>query len=604
MYKNTLLFFAFAFLQNLYGNEAYYFQVNSEGIYKIKVPGDLVKSNIFLSFNKYTYEVFKDSKYAYVFCPKKGIYQISSSKSHLSKVNNIIFKDVIKTKKYYRYSLPNSMNTSHWFLDIVSENKVFERKIYKGISKKYDEIYVKIKLYNFKNSKAPILVEINGKEKHYTLNYNGDKTILVPITSSKKYFNIKITSFFHDVGIESISIDSSKDKKILHENKFEKYVFTEKQKINELYKNYSYGTIIDNKFIKVEKGLSVSNLVIQKTDSIEEIKIFPAPLAKEDLTDFIIVYNSTIFNNKDLNALNKLLNKINPKLGYKFIDAQHIYNSYSISEPSSIAIKKYLHKINPKYVLFLGDASDREDENNIIPTFYYIQDKDFTRIETDYIYTYINNPENPKFSIGRLPFKTSSELSFFIQKVLKFLELQEQKKYIIYDDISLIKNPLSVKYTSYEKQNSLKKYLGLNTIPDYINSEKPTLFQFIGHASYSGWSNNKKVNIDDMNSINIGNLFLVLDLSCWTGTFSHYKKNCFAEDLIKMKDKGSVTSISASGYTKINNYENITEYFIKNRGNEIGLTLTKMKKELFNKNKISIDDIHAYNLLGIPTLEY
>jgi len=98
--------------------------------------------------------------------------------------------------------------------------------------------------------------------------------------------------------------------------------------------------------------------------------------------------------------------------------------------------------------------------------------------------------------------------------------------------------------------------------------------------------------------------FILIDLSCWTGTFAYHKRNCFAENLIKMKNKGAVSTISASGYTQINSYNDITHFFVKNKGKPIGDILIRMKKNLFRTNKISLDDIHAYNLLGIPTLKY
>jgi len=115
---------------------------------------------------------------------------------------------------------------------------------------------------------------------------------------------------------------------------------------------------------------------------------------------------------------------------------QEIYNKYSFSNVSASAIKQFLHEVRIEDVLLLGDANEQKDKDNLIPTFYYIQRKDQTRIETDYIYTYDTNPAKPIFSIGRLPFKTSLGLNDYLLKLNRFLERRTKMKYAIYDDVN------------------------------------------------------------------------------------------------------------------------------------------------------------------------
>ncbi|WP_162819968.1 C25 family cysteine peptidase [Kordia sp. SMS9] len=538
-----------------------------------------------------------------MYCPSKGFYQIADHFNEANTVFSIPKVLKIEERNHYKYSLPNSFDSSHWFLAIISEDNPFRKKLFKGIPVKNTKEYVKLKLYNFKKSDAPILVKINGKQYRYSVPY-GEFTVSVPVISTEKYVDIEVSSFFYEVGIEHIEMKLFEDKRLLLSNDFEKYVFRSFNTIQKMEDAYAYATFDGATFKKVEHDEKIKNLIFQKASTIQEVALYPSTIPSNTYHDFLVVYNARHFDANDLALLTKLLKRIDPNLSYVFVDSQEIYNAYSHSSPSAKAIKKHIHKVLPKHVLFLGDASEKEDEGDLIPTHYYIQDKDFTRVETDYPYSYLNDPSSPKISVGRLPFKTSSELNAYIQKVTTFLDKKKKSAYAIYDDISIITSKLDVFYTSYEKQNSVKKYLGMHTIPSYINDKNPSVFQFVGHASYTGWSKNKKVAIDDMESLTSGNMFVLIDLSCWTGTFAYHKRDCFAENLLKMDNKGAIVSISASGYTHIDNYNSITEYFVSKRGKPIGNVLKQLKKELFKQNKISLDDLHAYNLIGIPTLTY
>lgn len=602
--RNYILYLFFLLSTYVFANsDAYYFSTKTEGIYKFKIPKSLESKQLFVSFGNSYYQLFVEDNYGYIYCPKKGFYQIADHYNEADKIFSIPTVLKIEDRNHYKYSLPNSIHSSHWFLAIISEDNPFRKKFFKGILSKNMKEYLKLKLYNFKKSDAPILVKINGKEYRYSVPY-GEYAISVPVVSTEKYVEIEVLSFFYEVGIENIEMKLFEDRQLLLNDDFEKYVFSSFNTIKSVEDAYAYATFDGSIFKKVERNQKIKNLIFQKAATIKEVALFPSVVPDNTYKDFLVIYNARHFDANDLASLTKLLKRIDPSLSYGFVDSQTIYNAYSHSSPSAKAIKKYIHKMLPKHTLFLGDASEKEDESDLIPTHYYIQDKDFTRVETDYTYTYLNNPSSPKLSVGRLPFKSSSELNSYIQKVNTFLDKKKNSAYAIYDDISIITSKLDVSYTTYEKQNSVKKYLGMHTIPSYINSKTPSVFQFVGHASYTGWSKNKKVDIDDMQSLSKGNMFVLIDLSCWTGTFAYHKRDCFAENLLKMKNKGAILSISASGYTHIDNYNSITEYFVSKRGKAIGNILKQLKTELFKQNKISLDDLHAYNLIGIPTLTY
>ena len=602
-----LLLFIGTYCSAFSKNNDFYFNVEKEGFYKTKVPSNLENEKIYLYYKNTGYQVPIDKSYAYFYCPSKGNYQISS---HVIKLKSPVISSwrIIQSKKYYKYALSNSLNGDHWFTDIISEGKPFKTTF--NLRKKIKEYSnrIELKLYNFKNSNAPIIVKINSIEKHYNIEANGDYFLSIPVNHIKsETLTLEVISLFHDVGIESIRINSYADTEIALNQKFEKYTFSLPKNIKEINENYYYFTFKKNKLERVTNNDMVSNLFLQKKTEIEEVNLVDVKYPSYRQVDFLVLYNKEFENN--LKELKLILKRVSPNLSFNYIDVQSIYNKYSYSTSDSKALKKYLHHVKPKHVLLVGDANIKENRDDLIPTFYYNQFKGNTRIETDYIYTYKNDPASPIFNISRLPFKTSLELDNYIKKVTSFLNARNKSNYVIYDDISVlndINKKSKVSYTSYKKQNALKKFLSFDFIPSYINDNKGTMktFQFTGHASFSGWSDNKKVELSDMEALSKDNIFILIDLSCWTGTFAYHKRNSFSENLLNLKNKGSVTSLSVSGYSQISNYKHITGYLLKNRNKSLGAVITKMKKELFKTNKLTLDDIHAYNLFGIPTLKY
>ncbi|MCL7753104.1 C25 family cysteine peptidase [Polaribacter sp. Z022] len=586
----------------------FYFNVKKEGVYKTKIPSNLIGNNLYLYYQNKSSQVYINKNYVYFYCPSRGNYQISRIETKKIKPIVVSSWEIIKKKKYYKYALSNSLNEKHWFTDIISDGKSFKTnftviKKTNGYSKE-----IQLNLYNFKSSNAPIILKINNMEKHYVLEGHGDQFLNIPINNIKsEKIALELISLFNDVGVESIKINSFADIEIVLKYKFEKNTFSSPKTLKEINEHYFYFTLKKNKLERVFKNKRVSNLIIQKKTEIEEVKLINVIHPSYKKVDFLILYNKEFENN--LKALKELLNIINPNLSYNYINVQDVYNKYSYSTADPKALKKYLHYIKPKHVLLVGDSNIKENKEDLIPTFFYTQFKGNTRIETDYIYTYKNDPASPLFSISRLPFKTTLELDCYIKKTTSFLNLNNKNNYVIYDDISVlndIEKKKKVSYTSFKRQNALKKLLGFNFIPNYLNDNIKNMktFQFTGHASFSGWSDNKKVEFSDMKNLNKNNLFILIDLSCWTGTFAYHKRNSFSENLLALRDKGSVTSLSVSGYSQISNYKHITNYLLKNRNKSLGSVITKMKKELFKKNELTLDDIHAYNLFGISTLKY
>jgi len=607
MYKLFITLSVLFFFNKPLKASNYSFYATQEGIYKLAIPNDLIKKTIYIHFEKLSYyQVHKEEKYIYFYCPRSGVYQISDSKKEISKKYKLPKNLILEKKSYYKYSLKNTNNTSHWLTDIISEKEPYSINvpIYQtsDLNKK-----IKFELYNFVNGNTPVSISLNDRNNKYLIKNSGDYDITIPLTKDERHLKIQINSFFNEIGIHKIILsDFYLNNDLDYSLPLGKYIYSRPKDIIDLDDEYAYATIEDNIFKKVKKGFKVKNLIVQKASNILEIKnIRKVKKLPFITTDFLILYNNKFHSYSEINNLKELLLSIDPNLNYSSINVQNIYDVYSNGTSSAISIKSFLHsKANFKYLLLVGDSDNRGGLYDIIPTMYFEQETNQTLVETDYPYTYLKNPGAPKFSIGRIPVNSNNDLNNYIDKVYSFINTQHKTKYAIYDDLSIIKDNFNgAIQTSFEKQSSIAKVLGKETITPFIESKKPRVFQFTGHATYTGWSDNEKVDINDIKDLSFNTLFMLIDLSCWTGTYSYQKRNSFSENVLAIPDKGSVATISASGYTHTANYNNITNFFISRKGEAVGEVLRKMKMELFNTNQISLDDIQTYNLLGIPTLK-
>ena len=144
----NIMFYCVIFLlassSKIYGNTMFYFNVATEGIYTFKIPNKLSDKELFVLFKNHYYRVFTENNYGYVYCPEKGYYQISSNYKKPLQPFSISSVLKIEERNHYKYSLPNSLNSSHWFLDIISEDKPFKKKVFKGESLKDKNEYVKL----------------------------------------------------------------------------------------------------------------------------------------------------------------------------------------------------------------------------------------------------------------------------------------------------------------------------------------------------------------------------------------------------------------------------------------------------------------------------
>ena len=198
------IFYCFiaSFILNLglYSQEKYFFNIEKEGIYEIKLPENYNDEFLLTQHkkgNSLVYQIIDG--YAYMYCPVKGNYQIGlSDKLYDNKVKISPYK-ILSEKNHYQYSLPNSLNTKHWLHQIVSEKKSYKVAIKKGISLSPRKENITFNLYNFNKSKTPIIIKINGKEKHFTLPEMGDHRISVSYYSDEKKVEIEEQEIYDNI---------------------------------------------------------------------------------------------------------------------------------------------------------------------------------------------------------------------------------------------------------------------------------------------------------------------------------------------------------------------------------------------------------------------
>ena len=615
--KHLIIYLILLFSSKLYALELVYnFYAPTEGIYKVKNPFNVSQTDkIVITSAKLNYQPYYDSKHNefYVYTSEASNYQL--------RINNgpklqlaISPIHTFKKKKFYKYSLPDNFIDDHWFHDIIpADNRYIDTLI---IDSPLDTLSdsLKLTIFPFSAGKNSILVKINGKENNFSLYGLTDQELPISYpTNPDRSVIVEIYSPFSTIGVRGYSIDNI-NRRINYTDKFQRYNY---QGISNypgpLNDQYDYFTVENGSLQLIHSTAKIttehfSNLLVHEQNSYKTLRLMLAEFpSKIDSANYLILYHNKF--HALVPAIEKLIEQINPnKFITKAVNVQKVYNQYSFGEKSPEAIKAYLHSNNLSFVLLVGDANITEHpENDLIPIFYHIQDHKGTRVETDYMYTYKEIPTNPQFSIGRIPVSSQQELSDYIHKLQNYLAQNKNMQTLIYDDVNLLDGKHlskieNVIYTNPD-HNFFTKLLEAPLI-EYINEYKPTEVIYAGHAAYSGWSNQNKIEIDAFEEAKDSIIFQIIDLSCWTGTFANNTEDCFAEELLKLSNKGAITTVASSGYSLIGSYTHIINYILSHRNVPLGELINQIKVELFKKNQIGIDDMHAMNILGLPSLPF
>jgi hypothetical protein len=324
-------------------------------------------------------------------------------------------------------------------------------------------------------------------------------------------------------------------------------------------------------------------------------------------------------------------------------DVQAIYDTYGGGRPLPSAIKDYLEdayfnwNTPPLYVLLVGDGTHDPKNYRKTSTATYIppflEDVDPWAGETaaDNRYVTVDGTDTlPDMLIGRLPANILPppdppfiELDTMIAKIIQYetltsSNLWQHKAVFVADnndptsgDFPSLSDILINKFPD-NPFTPVRLYFDPNqTTPEsfraYVNQvwdDGNGLIMFTGHSSIHQWAHEILFHLEDVPGLNNGSrLPVVLEMTCFTGSFQIPDFSSLDEDLLRKADGGAVAIWGATGLGIATGHHWLAEGFMEaiyhDGISEIGSAVLAGKLNLASVGS-NPDLIDTFTLLGDP----
>ncbi|MEM9823325.1 MAG: C25 family cysteine peptidase [Bacteroidota bacterium] len=620
-----LLLPSFSFAQ-----DKFYFQTPVEGLYKIANP--FVQEDIDQVYCRNQEVIYqphfdRQNNQFVVYGHRGTTYQLCKDTSLAKQVFFPLKKvEYINAESAYKTTLPNTTNEKQSFHKIIEWDDIYTEKLYVGRSRiGQSDTELLLYLYNFGKQKSSIEITINDSIKEVSLPPKSESQVLLPCKDDNGYVELSIYSPFSNVGLIQYEY-SIVDKKISYQTPFSSYTYSKpqvfsaaylksvsKDRIYDLESRFSHYAMVEGVLSEIgytDTLTSFSNLFIQDRNQMLELPIHPCGSLLEEAPSYLIIYNEVF--ESSIDPLIELVERTTSNQVVKAIDVQAIYDHYAFSSSSNTAIKEYIHSVDPMYVLLVGDASSaRHSGEDLLPAFYNTSQLQSFRYATDYPYSYHLDAGQPTVAVGRIPATNDDELMRYVEKVKRYLSVDKAKDHqiLIIEDIdtfvrdsSLANFEIHHEEFPYSKATIRERIFG-NEGVNLIDEQQPNIVCHIGHASFTGWSKKEKITISDFKRLNQGTYFKLIDISCLAGAFDYQYKSFSEELLLDLTEQGPVVVLGATGYTRIKSYNAFANSLLSIYTDiDLGQSINKIKRLLFHRDEIDIDDLHAYNILGMPNL--
>lgn len=590
---------------------AYSFTAARAGIYRVKNPFDWAPAEAVVRTAELNYQPFYNAQdhTFYVYAPAPGTYQLRRADGAPLTLQLPTQMD-IGGRNFYEYSLPNASISDNWFHHIIEEDSTYKEilTVPQPLAQNA-RASLTLCFYNFGSEPAPLTVTVNGTAFDYQLPGAQEQDITVLCTGAGTEVKLAIYSAVNRLGLIKYVVGNL-DAKVDERADFSTYAYSTEHTVpSAVLANpaYDFYTVSASRLCRlnlgVATGLKVREMLMQRRATFTELPLRKVSSVEPAPPGMYLVVTEKRFL-KATAGLVVALKDLSPTLAFRVVDAQDLYDTYAYSSKSAAAIKRYLHASQPTYVLLLGDANTNpEAPNNLIPTFQYIENEHTTSIASDYPYCYVDDVSQPQFALGRLPFVAVPELTAYLTKLHTFVT-HHYANYLVQDELHLLTRQRTDKRITYiTPRPQWWARVFASTLVSSLGSRHYGTVEFIGHGAFGSWSDQRKIDITTFDKLGAGAVFTLLDLSCWTGEFAHRSKEGFSEKLLKLNGKGPVGIISSSGYSHIASYPYIASFFSQASPSlTLGDCLLQAKRMLFERNEITLDDLHAMNLLGIPNL--
>jgi hypothetical protein len=318
-------------------------------------------------------------------------------------------------------------------------------------------------------------------------------------------------------------------------------------------------------------------------------------------------------------------------------DVQAIYDTHGDGRPEPSAITAYLSSAyhnwerRPTYVLLVGDGTsdpkryvDASTQTFIPP---YLEDVDPWAGETAADNRYVTldgNDALPDMLIGRLPANSLAEARTMVAKIVEYEQQPEPGAWkgiatYVADNPDGAGNfpalsdatiqmfptpPLIPQRLYFDPANITPADFRQAILDRWIAGT--TLLMYTGHASIHQWAAERVFHLEDVPGLkNENRLPVVLEMTCFTGSFQVPGFPTLDEELLRQPGGGAVAVWGATGLGIATGHHWLAEGFLFNtfRGEEavLGTATLAGKVNLATANAF-LDLIDTFTLLGDPAM--
>ncbi len=319
-------------------------------------------------------------------------------------------------------------------------------------------------------------------------------------------------------------------------------------------------------------------------------------------------------------------------------DVQAIYDRFGEGLPQPAAIAAFLADAyahwtpKPAYVLLVGDGTS--DPKQYLPsssvTFIppFLADVDPWAGETaaDNRYTTVDGEDNlPDLLIGRLPVNNSAELQVVVDKIVQYEKgapkgSWQRKAAFVADDpddggnFHFLTNLILKQFATPPFWPLRLLFSPFDTPLDQFQEDLlqvwntgAGLIMYTGHASIHQWAVEVFLHLEDVDDLaNGGRLPVLLEMTCFTGSFQVPGFPTLDEALVRQPEGGAIAAWGSTGLGIATGHHWLAEGFmdtIYRQGRvDLGSAVLAGKIHLATSNA-NLDLIDTFTLLGDPALD-
>jgi hypothetical protein len=302
------------------------------------------------------------------------------------------------------------------------------------------------------------------------------------------------------------------------------------------------------------------------------------------------------------------------------VDIEDVYDEFNFGDKHPQAIKDFLAyatskwKVKPRFALFIGDASfDPKNylgfgANDLVPT--KLIDTKSCKAASDDWFADFNGDGLPEMAVGRLPVRSSPELSALVAKIAGYDRSNPAGSMLMVADSSDVFDFMqaTAALRQFIPGNLATLEIDLGTsdeasarllLLDYLNQGQRVI-NYLGHGNVDLWRGDLLTSDDVRSMTNRDHLSLFVSMTCLNGSFQDAAIDSLAEAMLKARDGGAVAAWASSGICDPAEQAVLNEAFYRLLFNGGSLTIG----EAAMRAKSSVTDLdirRTWIFLGDPT---